>query len=340
LKTAVVILNWNGKHLMESFLPALIASLDTASELIIADNASSDDSVLWLKNTYPTIRIIQNKTNEGFAKGYNTALEQVNADYLLLLNSDVEVKPGWLQPLEKCLDNNPEIAVCQPKLLWQKQKEYLEYGGAAGGYIDKFGYPFCRGRIFGFLEKDLGQYNQTIPVFWASGACMLVRTSVYKAMSGFDPLFFAHMEEIDLCWRIRNAGHKIVCVPESVVYHVGGATLPKNNPGKTFLNFRNNLSMLYKNLPGNRVLPVILLRLVLDGIAGVKFLTEGHWRDCFAVIRAHWAFYGRLFRGELKRNKSEIKISHPTIYRGCLVIDHYLLGKKHFTDLNFHPDKK
>lgn len=324
---------------MEAFLPALVSSLGHGSELIIADNASSDDSVSWLQNTYPKIRIIKNQSNEGFAQGYNTALKQVDAEYFLLLNSDVEVTPGWLKPLENFLDNHPNTAVCQPTLKWQTSKDFFEYGGAAGGYIDRLGYPFCRGRIFGSLEKDTGQYENVVPVFWASGACMLIRSSVFKEVGGFDPIFFAHMEEIDLCWRIRNHGHEIVCIPQSVVYHVGGATLPKNNPGKTFLNFRNNLSMLFKNLPSSRLAPVILLRLLLDAVAGVKFLTEGHWRDCLAVIKAHWAFYGRVMNGKLKRNSSETLKKHPTIYKSCLVFDHYLFGKKKFTELKFDPGK-
>jgi len=324
---------------MESFLPVLIESLDENSELIIADNASSDDSVKWLQQTYPSIKIIINTSNEGFAKGYNTALEQVHADYFLLLNSDVEVTQGWLNPLVKYLEEHPEVAVCQPKLRWQKSKDYFEYGGAAGGYIDQLGYPFCRGRIFGSIEIDSGQYENPVPVFWASGACMLVRSSVFKAAGGFDPLFFAHMEEIDLCWRIRNMDHEIMCVPESIIYHVGGATLPKNNPGKTYLNFRNNLSMLYKNLPANRLYSVIFLRLILDVIAGIKFLFEGHWRDCLAVFRAHFSFYSRVAEKKLHRDKNLTSKHHKTIHPGMIVSDHYLFGKKKFTELEFDPIK-
>lgn len=339
LKTAVVILNWNGKHLLEEFIPVLVKHTEGKARLIVADNASGDDSIAWLEKHYPQVELIRNHTNEGFARGYNTALQQVDSDYYLLLNSDVEVTEGWLEPLEKFLNNHPEAAVCQPKILWYKQRDQFEYAGAAGGYIDQYGYPFCRGRIFGNLEKDKGQYNDTIPVFWASGACMLVRSDVFKKVEGFDASFFAHMEEIDLCWRIRNLGYEIYCVPGSTVFHVGGATLPKNNPGKTLLNFRNNLSMLYKNIPGNRMYRVILLRLFLDGIAGIKFLLEGHGADCMAVMKAHFQFYRWVLNGTISRNRSLPEIKHRTIYHGNIAWSHYIKGIKKFSELNFSPDQ-
>ncbi len=337
MKTAVVILNWNGRHLMEKFLPVLRDNCGINTQVIVADNASTDDSVSYLQEHFPEIRIIRNKTNEGFALGYNTCLAQVDAEYFLLLNSDVEVTPGWLEPLTGYLDSHPATAAVQPKLLWYKNRNRFEYGGAAGGYIDSLGYPFCRGRVFGSLENDHGQYNSSIPVFWASGACMLIRSSVFRETGGFDPVFFAHMEEIDLCWRIRNLGYEIVCVPDSVVYHVGGATLPQNNPGKTFLNFRNNLSMLYKNLPPQKFFGVIITRLILDGVAAVKFLTEGHIGDTWAVFRAHGSFYGRIISGKLKRNRNRTSRVHPTIYKGSIVYDHYIRGRKKFTELHFKP---
>jgi len=334
-KTAIVILNWNGRALLERFIPSILSYSGSCGELIIADNASTDDSVEWLKKTYPQLRVIVNPKNEGFAGGYNLALQQVEATYFMLLNSDVEVTPGWLSALENHLDNNPDTAICQPKILWEKDRDSFEYSGAAGGFIDFMGYPFCRGRIFGELEKDNGQYNTVCDIFWASGACMLVRSDVFNKAGGFDSTFFAHMEEIDLCWRIRNLGYNITCVPESVVYHIGGATLPKNNPGKTYLNFRNNLSMLWKNLPASRVFPVIVTRLVLDGVAGLKFLSEGHWRDCVAVIKAHLGFYRRILAGRLKRSKNISEMHHATIYHGSIVKDYYLSGKKHFSELKF-----
>jgi GT2 family glycosyltransferase len=339
LKTAVVILNWNGRHLLESFLPALIRFTHGKARLIVADNASSDDSLNWLRNTHPEIDIITNHVNEGFAKGYNTVLKNVSEEYLLLLNSDVEVTENWLAPLETWLNSHPETAVCQPKILWHKNRQQFEYAGAAGGYIDHLGYPFCRGRIFGHLENDHGQYNNPVPVFWASGACMMIRNKVFREAGGFDASFFAHMEEIDICWRIRNMGYEIMCIPDSEVFHVGGATLPKNNPGKTLLNFRNNLSMLYKHLPPNKVFTVILLRLFLDGAAGIKFMLEGHGSDCIAVVKAHFQFYLRLLNGTIKRNLSEPKKLHPTIYRRNIAWQHYVLGKKEFSELNFHPEK-
>jgi GT2 family glycosyltransferase len=324
---------------MERFLPPLIGNTSGDFEIIIADNASTDDSVSWLRENYPDLRIIINHTNEGFARGYNTCLAQIDATYYLILNSDVEVTPGWLKPLVKCLDENPQVAAVQPKLLWHTERHKFEYGGAAGGFIDSLGYPFCRGRIFGSLETDQGQHEREIPVFWASGACMLVRSKVFHEAGGFDPLFFAHMEEIDFCWRIHHAGYEIRCVPKSVVYHVGGATLPKNNPGKTYLNFRNNLSMLYKNLPTVKVIPVILARLILDGVAGIRFLFEGHPRDTFAVIRAHFSFYFRIITGRLQRKYPAKAAPIPTQYKGSIVWDHYVLNRKKFSQLPFHPDQ-
>jgi GT2 family glycosyltransferase len=339
LKTAVVILNWNGRNLLEQFLPAVTRFSKDIAEVIVADNASTDDSIAWLKKHFPSVHLVQNSTNEGFAKGYNSALKKINAEYFLLLNSDVRVTENWLLPLINYLDNNHEVAVCQPKIRWELQTEKFEYAGAAGGYIDALGYPFCRGRIFGELENDTFQFEEIAPVFWCSGACMLIRSEIFFKAGGFDELFFAHMEEIDLCWRIRNLNYEIVCIPQSVVYHVGGATLPKNNPGKTYLNFRNNLSMLYKNLPAGKVFPVIIMRLILDGIAGIKFLLESGFGDFKAVFRAHISFYGWIVQGKLKRRKDEVKREHKSIYKGFIVWDYYITKKKTFRQLNFHPVK-
>lgn len=319
---------------MERFVPYLLPTLGEQDQLIIADNASTDDSIDWVRTQYPKVRIIQNHQNLGFAEGYNRSLADIEAEYFVLLNSDVEVTPGWLRPLEDAMDHDSNVGACQPKILWEQQRELFEYSGASGGFIDFLGYPFCRGRIFGSLETDHGQYNEPIEVFWASGACMMVRAKLFKEIGGFDGSFFAHMEEIDLCWRIRNAGYTIKCIPASVVYHVGGATLPKNNPGKTFLNFRNNLTMLWKNLPTSRRIWVIGLRLVLDGVAGIRFLTEGHFQDCWAVARAHFSFYGRILSGKTNRT-SKKQTNHATIYRKSLVWQHFALGKKKFSDLDF-----
>jgi len=323
---------------LEKFLPGIIETCQGIAKVVVADNNSTDDSVEWLRNEMPDVEVIRIPTNQGYAQGYNTALKQVSAEYYLLLNSDVEVTQGWLQPLIGYLDQHPRTAVCQPKIKWFKKREQFEYAGACGGYIDSFGYPFCRGRVFGEVENDAGQYNSIIPVFWSSGAAMMIRSAVFHEAGGFDPVFFAHMEEIDLCWRIRNKGYEIVCVPQSVVFHIGGATLPKNNPGKTLLNFRNNLSMMYKNAPMGHLIPVLFTRLVLDGIAGIKFLLEGGARDCWAVVRAHFQFYGFVLTGKIKRNPSKVYRNHETIYPGLIVWDFYVLNKKKFTDLHFHPE--
>lgn len=319
---------------MERFVPYLLPTLGENAQLIVADNASTDDSIDWIRRHHPSITLIQNQQNLGFAEGYNQALTGIEADYFVLLNSDVEVHEGWLEPLVNAMDTDPMLGACQPKILWEQQRELFEYSGASGGFIDYLGYPFCRGRIFGSLETDHGQYNEPMEVFWASGACMMVRAKLFREIGGFDGSFFAHMEEIDLCWRIRNAGYNIKCIPASVVYHVGGATLPKNNAGKTFLNFRNNLTMLWKNLPGSQRMWIIGVRLVLDGVAGIRFLTEGHFKDCLAVARAHFSFYGRILSGKTKRTIIN-KTKHATIYQKSLVWQHFALGKKKFSELNF-----
>ena len=337
MKTAIVILNWNGRKLLEEFLPGVILHSAGKATIFVADNASTDSSLDYIREHHPEVKIIVNSVNEGFAKGYNTALKQIDAEYFLLLNSDVEVTEGWLDPLINYLDTNPTTAVCQPKLLWYHHREMFEYAGASGGYIDSLGYPFCRGRIFNTIEKDSHQYDQPVNVFWASGACQLVRSTVFWEAGGFDAIFFAHMEEIDLCWRIRNLGYEIVCIPQSKVFHMGGATLSKNNSRKTYLNFRNNLSMLYKNLPSSKLVSVIFLRLLLDGIAGFKFLLQGGPSDCLAVIRAHWKFYSWIFTGQLKRPVAIKKNNHSTIYSGVIVWDYYISKKRKFSDLVFHP---
>lgn len=332
MKTAVVILNWNGKKFLEQFLPTVIAYSKDAAEVIVADNASTDDSVAFLKTHFPEISIVVNESNGGFAKGYNDALKQVNAEYYVLLNSDIEVTPHWVEPVIAMMDADKTIAACQPKIRSFYEKEKFEYAGAAGGFIDKYGYPFCRGRLFLSVEEDKGQYDDACEVFWATGACMFVRAELFHKYGGLDDDFFAHMEEIDFCWRMKNYNYKIMYCPDSVVYHIGGGTLPKSSSQKTYLNFRNNLTLLYKNLPTKRIFIVFAFRLVLDGIAAVKFLAEGGFRDYLAVTRAHFSFYRR-FGKIRKKRKMQTQHNVGQIYHGNIVIDYYLLKRKKFTDL-------
>jgi len=300
-KVAVVILNWNGKKFLQQFLPSVLASTYPNYEVIIADNGSTDDSVAFMNATYPNLRLIRFNVNHGFAGGYNEALKQVDADYYALLNSDAETQPGWLEPMVQLLESDTTIAACQPKLLLFADKTKFEYSGAAGGWMDKYGYPFAKGRVFDVMEVDNGQYDQQEPVFWASGAALFIRSNVFHEMKGFDEFFFAHQEEIDLCWRIQLAGYKIYSCPSSVVYHVGGGTLPKGNSRKTYLNFRNNRIMLSKNLPFSKKITVIPVRYVLDAVSAVKGLLSGDGGYFIAIIKAHLGFFRwRLFH----RNKS------------------------------------
>ncbi|OHT44180.1 glycosyltransferase family 2 protein [Flavobacterium tructae] len=289
-KIAVVILNWNGVKLLEQFLPSVIRFSEGA-QIYVADNASTDHSIDFVKNNFPSIKIVQNNGNHGFAKGYNDALQHIDAEIYALVNSDIEVAENWLNPILETFENEKLTAIIQPKILDYKNKEYFEYAGAAGGFIDKYGFPFCRGRIFDTIEKDNGQYDDNCELFWASGACFFIRSEVYHELGGFDETFFAHQEEIDLCWRAANEGHVIKYVSGSTVYHVGGATLQQGNPRKTFLNFRNSLLMLVKNLPKKRLFFVIFFRMVLDGIAGIRFLTQGKFGHTYAILKAHFSFY-------------------------------------------------
>jgi GT2 family glycosyltransferase len=301
--------------------------------IIIADNKSSDDSIDYLKTNFPEIRIIENSENGGFAKGYNDAFAQVDAEYYILLNSDIEVTENWIKPVIDLMDSNPNIAVCQPKIRSYNERSKFEYAGAAGGFIDKYGYPFCRGRLFQTVEEDKGQYDDGADIFWATGACMFVRATVYHKYGGLDNDFFAHMEEIDFCWRLKNHGFRIVYCPASTVYHVGGGTLPKSSSRKTYLNFRNNFTLLYKNLPASRLFVVFLVRLPLDGIASVKFLYDGGFKDFFAVARAHFSFYLSLPKNHRKRKLIKPK-KVSEMYRRNVVIDYFLKKKRTFTDLS------
>jgi hypothetical protein len=276
------------------------------------------------------VRIIQLDKNYGFTGGYNKALKEVDAEYYVLLNSDVGVRAGWIQPVVDFMDEHAEVGICQPKIKSFHQPTHFEYAGASGGFVDWLGYPFCRGRLFNSLEEDKGQYNDNLEVFWATGACMFIRAKLYHELNGLDENFFAHMEEIDLCWRAQLAGQKIMVIPAAEVYHVGGGTLPKNNPRKTFYNFRNNLMMLYKNLPSSKLLFVIITRLILDGVAGVKFMLEGHYKDTLAVIKAHFAFYGFLISGKIKRNN--ISLNKPiAIYPKSILWAYFAKGIRQFS---------
>jgi GT2 family glycosyltransferase len=333
LKVAVVILNWNGRSLLEKFLPFVIKYSSDIAEIIVADNASSDDSVNFLKNNFPENRLIINESNGGFAKGYNDALKQIEAEYYILLNSDIEVTPGWIEPVIRLMDSDKNIAACQPKLLSYYERNKFEYAGAAGGFIDKYGYPFCRGRMFLSLEEDLGQYDNNCEIFWATGACLFVRAELFHKFGGLDEDFFAHMEEIDFCWRLKNHGYKIMYCHESKIYHIGGGTLPKSSARKTYLNFRNNFTLLYKNLPKNRVFPVFSIRLVLDSIAAFKFLLDGGLRDFLAVTRAHLSFYRRFGRIRQKR-KMQVQQTVEQIYKASIVKEYHISGKKKFSELN------
>ncbi len=301
-KIAVVILNWNGAKLLEQFLPSIVAYSD-AAHIYVADNASTDDSIAVIKAQFPSVTIIQNDGNYGFANGYNVALQHVEEEYYALVNSDIEVTEGWLENVISEFDTQKQIGIIQPKILDYKNKDYFEYAGAAGGFIDKYGYPFCRGRIFDTLEKDNGQYDDAIEIFWACGACFFIRKEVYRKLNGFDGDFFAHQEEIDLCWRAFNLGYKIKYIPNALVYHVGGATLNESNPKKTFLNFRNSLLMLTKNLPKNQLFSVIFTRLCFDGLAGIQFILKGKFAHCWAIMKAHFHFY-HLINKTLKKRGS------------------------------------
>lgn len=333
---AVVILNWNGREMMRQFLPSVVRFSEELAEVIVADNASTDGSLEMLAAEFPTVKTIVLDQNYGFAEGYNRALAQVGHHYLLLLNSDVEVSEGWLRPLLSYMEENKDVAACQPKLLSQREKDMFEYAGASGGYLDRYGYPFCRGRIFHVVEKDCGQYDDIKDVLWATGAALMVRREDWISSSGLDGRFFAHMEEIDLCWRLRNRGRRIVCVPQSVAYHVGGGTLDQGNPRKTFLNFRNNLLLLYKNLPEERLAKVMRLRFWLDALASVQFLLTMQWGSFLAVWKARRAFYEMKedFRKDREENLGKTTLSPvPEQSSFSLLWQYYIKGKKTYSKL-------
>jgi len=343
IKLAVVILNWNGRGFLERYLPSVVMhSKIKGVKVVVADNGSEDDSIAYLKIAFPTVEIIALDKNYGFSEGYNRALFQLEAEYFVLLNSDVEVTRGWLEPIIATLDSNTLIAACMPKIISDDRRDLFEYAGAAGGFIDKYGYPFCQGRIFDSLETDYGQYDEAREIFWATGACMAVRGPLFKLAGGLDSDFFAHMEEIDLCWRLKNRGYQITYVPYSVVYHLGGGTLPQGNPRKTFLNFRNNLFLLYKNLPEDAIFSTISTRLVLDGISSLRFLLKFSFAEIFAILRAHFAFYKgysryKQFRKEEK--KFIVRYHHKEIYPHSIVKQYFINKKYSFLSLQWKNPK-
>ena len=336
-KIAIVILNWNGKKYLEKFLPSVVKhSHSDETKIYVADNGSTDDSVAFVKNTFPQIELILLGQNYGFTGGYNKALQEIDAKYFVLLNSDAEVTENWINPLISLMDNDESIAAAMPKILAYNNKNQFEYAGASGGFIDKYAYPFCRGRIIGTIEKDVGQYDKISEIFWASGAAMFIRANLYKEAGGLDNDFFAHMEEIDLCWRLKNMGFKIIVNPNSVVYHVGGGTLPNNSSKKIFLNYRNNLLLLLKNLPKNKIIPVVFSRLILDGLSGFIYLVSLKFSFFFAVIKAHFCFYVSIPKTMKKRNNINVKKQkHKEIYEKSIVFNYFVKNKKTFNKLNF-----
>ena len=333
IKTAVVVLNWNGKEWLEKFLPNLVNHSQVAT-VFVADNASTDDSVDYVKINFPTVKIIVNASNGGYAKGYNDVLKQIDAEYFVLINSDIEVTAGWLSPIISLMDSDKQIASCQPKILNYNSKTKFEYAGASGGFIDNLGYPFCRGRIFDDLEQDKGQYNDAVEVFWATGACFFVRSNHFWELGGLDEDFFAHQEEIDLCWRLKNKGYKIMVQPKSVVYHVGGGTLNTGSPFKTHLNFRNNLFMLFKNLPISSLFTTIPMRLVLDGVAALTFLNkEKGLEHVLAIAKAHFSFYFAIPNLIAKRQKISQKNSLVGKMNWSILVKNKINGIKQFSEL-------
>jgi GT2 family glycosyltransferase len=337
IKTAIVILNWNGLGFLKMFLGTVIKySIDSETIVCVADNGSTDGSNEWIAETFSQVKLIKLDKNYGFAGGYNLALDQIDARYFVLLNSDIEVTENWLHPLVNLMDNNPDVASCQPKILSYYQKDYFEHAGAAGCFIDKFGYPFCRGRILNVIEKDTGQYDSQIDVFWSSGACMIVKAEAWKKCGGFDADFFAHMEEIDLCWRFQKAGYRICFLPDSVIYHVGGGTLPYTSPLKTYLNFRNSLFLLYKNLPDNKLNSVLLIRKILDGLAAVFFLVKGSFRSVSAVWKAHMDYYkavNKLIEKRKAIKEIEINQTQESVLNKSIVFEFYVKGIKTYKSL-------
>ena len=331
MKIAIIILNWNGQKLLAKFLPSVVNFSSQKADIYIADNASTDGSIAYVQEFFPAIKIVENATNGGYAKGYNDALQMIEADIYCLLNSDVEVTENWLDPILKVFKADEKTAIIQPKLLDFKDKTKFEYAGAGGGFVDLYGYPFCRGRIFNHLETDQGQFNDETDIFWASGACLFIRSKIYHQLEGFDEDYFAHQEEIDLCWRTQNIGYKVKYVGTAAVYHLGGATLQETNPQKTYLNFRNSLLNVVKNVPKKWLLFVVFSRLLLDGVAGVKFMIELRPIHTWAILKAHLSFYKNFYKF-LKKRKILSKKPAYNLYTS-IVWQHFALKRKVFNDL-------
>ena len=339
MKLSIVILNWNGSHHLKIFLPSVVrySNYDWV-EIVVADNHSDDESCEVIKQEFPGVKLLVLDRNYGFAEGYNRALKDNDAEYIMLLNSDVAVTENWLEPMIQMMDSNPFIAACQPKIMQLDQPEKFEYAGASGGFIDHYGYPFCRGRMVNVQEHDFGQYDSPISVFWASGAAMLVRGKLWHESGGFDVDFWAHMEEIDLCWRMKNQGYKIVVCPQSIVFHLGGGSLSYGSPQKIYLNFRNNLFLLYKNLPKGKFYKTLIIRMILDGVAAFQFLFTGQFIAFTKVLGAHRDFYKSLGKLRNKRNDliaKSVKTHHPEIYNGSIIFDFFIARKRKFSSLNF-----
>ncbi len=336
IRTSVVILNWNGRKLLEQFLPSVLAhTLDEQCRVVVADNGSTDDSMNFLKARFPEVTLIPLDKNYGFAEGYNRALQRVDSEYVVLLNSDVETSPNWLRTLISFMDSHPDVAAVQPKILSYKQRDHFEYAGASGGFIDRYGYPFCRGRILEVVEKDQGQYDTAIPVFWATGACLLIRKNDFTRHGGLDGSFFAHMEEIDLCWRLNARGRKVMCVPASTVYHVGGASLGKDNPKKMYLNFRNNLLMLFKNVPRKRYFITFAARFLFDFLALMHLLLKGNLKSVRAVTVAYRDFFRVRpnYAHAREENLEKATVQRvPTQYRKSILLRFYT-GKKTYQSI-------
>lgn len=331
---AVVILNWNGKQLLSDFLPGVIKSRYANLQLVVGDNASTDGSVDYVRTNFPDIQVIVNDHNYGFAEGYNRILKQVSADYYVLLNSDVEVPENWIEPVIKAMEADSRIAAAQPKIKWQKNKTQFEYAGAAGGFLDINAFPFCRGRIFDQVEDDLGQYNDVKEIFWASGAAFFIKRAQWEETGGLDPDLFAHMEEIDLCWRLKNLGYQIIYCPDAEVYHVGGGTLAANSPYKVFLNFRNNLMIMQKNLPALEAVWSITLRMTIDFVAWIQFLIKGETKFALAVNKAHFQFLANLKKTGNKRAKKQLTYSkHTGVYHSSVVWSYFIKGIRNFSQL-------
>lgn len=331
-KVAVIILNWNGEKLLREYLPSVIETTDTSiADIIVADNGSTDSSVELLRKEFPQVKLLEFKENYGFAEGYNRAIKETNYPYTVLLNSDVATTQGWINALYDYMEANPNVGACQPKIRAYTNKSYFEYAGAAGGFIDSNGYPYCRGRIFDTVEEDNGQYDEVIPVFWATGAALMVRSELYLGVGGLDKDFFAHMEEIDLCWRILLTGSEIMAVPQSVVYHLGGGSLPASNPRKTYLNFRNNLLMLHKNLPDATRGKKLFVRRLLDTVAWAKFMATFDFKNANAILKAHNDF--RSMRKAYTNHPSvDLLQTRPDCHRNIL-LDYYLRGRKKWSNL-------